>query len=227
MAFDALKNAGRFSERNSKSLSLGYLLAKLGRADEARDVLRTLEAVSRARSVSAVSDRARARRSRRARGGLRLAHQSLRSARRPSHISDCRPQVGWSPSAPTSSLPRALWLHRRGEHNDFVASGGTRVAPPTIAMFAKQPSKSPLRRCPSSKLGGKKSNDSNRYRKDPNRQVKRNEGSLTCGIPAANSEETQCVYRARDTRLNRTVFDALHRAAVSGDRDLHQQIRIV
>jgi TolB-like protein/Flp pilus assembly protein TadD len=52
MAFDALKNAGRFSERNSKALSFrGYLLAKLGRADEARDVLTTLEAVSRERYV--------------------------------------------------------------------------------------------------------------------------------------------------------------------------------
>ena len=52
MAFDALNSAGRFSERNSKSLSFrGYLLAKLGRADEARDVLRTLEAVSRERYV--------------------------------------------------------------------------------------------------------------------------------------------------------------------------------
>jgi len=50
VAFEALNNAGRFSERNSKALSLrGYLLAKLGRAEEARDVLRTLEAVSRER----------------------------------------------------------------------------------------------------------------------------------------------------------------------------------
>jgi len=52
MAFDALRNAERFSERNSKSLSLrGYLLATSGRANEAREVLRTLEAVSRERYV--------------------------------------------------------------------------------------------------------------------------------------------------------------------------------
>jgi TolB-like protein/Flp pilus assembly protein TadD len=52
MAFDALNNAGRFSELNSKSLSFrGYLLAKLGRADDARDVLKTLAAVSRERYV--------------------------------------------------------------------------------------------------------------------------------------------------------------------------------
>lgn len=52
MALDALKNAGRFSERNSKALSLrGYLLATSGRANEARDVLRTLEAVSRQQYV--------------------------------------------------------------------------------------------------------------------------------------------------------------------------------
>jgi len=51
-ALEALNKAGRFSERNSKALSLkGYLLAKLGRAEEARDVLRMLEAVSRDRYV--------------------------------------------------------------------------------------------------------------------------------------------------------------------------------
>jgi TolB-like protein/Tfp pilus assembly protein PilF len=51
-AFDALQKAGRFSERNSKALSLrGYLLAKLGRVDEARDVLRTFESVSHKRYV--------------------------------------------------------------------------------------------------------------------------------------------------------------------------------
>ena len=52
MAFDALRNAERLSERNSKSLSLrGYLLATSGRANEAREVLKTLEAVSRERYV--------------------------------------------------------------------------------------------------------------------------------------------------------------------------------
>jgi TolB-like protein/DNA-binding winged helix-turn-helix (wHTH) protein/Flp pilus assembly protein TadD len=51
-ALEALNRAGRFSERNSKALSLrGYLFAKLGRADEAREVLRMLEAVSRDRYV--------------------------------------------------------------------------------------------------------------------------------------------------------------------------------
>ena len=51
-AIEALNSAGRFSQRNSKALSLrGYLLAKLGRADEARDVLRTLEEVGRSRYV--------------------------------------------------------------------------------------------------------------------------------------------------------------------------------
>src|SRR4029434_1266367 len=52
MAFDALNNAGRLTELYSKSLSFRvYLLAKLGRADEARDVLKTLAAVSRERYV--------------------------------------------------------------------------------------------------------------------------------------------------------------------------------
>jgi Flp pilus assembly protein TadD len=51
-ALEALNAAGRFSERNSKALSLrGYLLAKLGRADEARAVLRTLEEIARDRYV--------------------------------------------------------------------------------------------------------------------------------------------------------------------------------
>jgi TolB-like protein/Flp pilus assembly protein TadD len=51
-AFEALMNAGRFSDGNSKAMSFrGHLLAKLGRVDEARDLLRTLEAVSRDRYV--------------------------------------------------------------------------------------------------------------------------------------------------------------------------------
>jgi TolB-like protein/DNA-binding winged helix-turn-helix (wHTH) protein/Flp pilus assembly protein TadD len=51
-AFDALINAARFSGGNSKAMSFrGHLLAKLGRVGEARDVLRTLETVSRDRYV--------------------------------------------------------------------------------------------------------------------------------------------------------------------------------
>ncbi|HEY3214882.1 MAG TPA: hypothetical protein VGK93_00165 [Candidatus Eisenbacteria bacterium] len=47
-ALEALMNAARFSGGNSKALSFrGHLLAKLGRVAEARDLLRTLEAVSR------------------------------------------------------------------------------------------------------------------------------------------------------------------------------------
>ncbi len=50
MAFDALQKAGQFSGGNSKAMGLrGYLLAKIGRAGEAREVLNTLEAVSRER----------------------------------------------------------------------------------------------------------------------------------------------------------------------------------
>ena len=77
MAFDALNNAGRFSELNSKSLSFrGYLLAKLGRADEARDVLKTLAAVSRERYVPPYQMALVHAGARRAGGGLRMAHQS-------------------------------------------------------------------------------------------------------------------------------------------------------
>jgi TolB-like protein/DNA-binding winged helix-turn-helix (wHTH) protein/tetratricopeptide (TPR) repeat protein len=51
-AFEALMNAARFSSGNSKAMSFrGHVLAKLGRVDDARDVLRTLEAVSRDRYV--------------------------------------------------------------------------------------------------------------------------------------------------------------------------------
>ncbi|PYQ18602.1 MAG: hypothetical protein DMF81_24440 [Acidobacteria bacterium] len=52
LAFEAFMKAARFSGGNSKAMSFrGHLLAKLGRVDEARDVLRTLEAVSRDRYV--------------------------------------------------------------------------------------------------------------------------------------------------------------------------------
>jgi tetratricopeptide (TPR) repeat protein len=46
--FDALQSAGRTSGNNSKVVSLrGYILGKLGRANEARDVLTTLKAIAR------------------------------------------------------------------------------------------------------------------------------------------------------------------------------------
>ncbi len=51
-ALDALSSAGRFSGGNSKVVSLrGYIFAKLGRKDEAREVLRTLVAIARERYV--------------------------------------------------------------------------------------------------------------------------------------------------------------------------------
>ena len=52
LALDALQKAGLFSGGNSKSIALrGYLLAKLRRTSEARDVLKTLEDVSHERYV--------------------------------------------------------------------------------------------------------------------------------------------------------------------------------
>lgn len=52
LALEALNKAGRFSGGNSKAVSLrGYLFAKLGRVDEAREVLKTLEAIARERYV--------------------------------------------------------------------------------------------------------------------------------------------------------------------------------
>ncbi len=45
LALEALTDAARFSGGNSKAMSLrGYILAKSGRLNEAREVLRTLEA---------------------------------------------------------------------------------------------------------------------------------------------------------------------------------------
>jgi TolB-like protein/DNA-binding winged helix-turn-helix (wHTH) protein len=50
LALEALRDATRFSGGNSKAVSLrGYVLAKTGRIAEAREVLRTLEAVARER----------------------------------------------------------------------------------------------------------------------------------------------------------------------------------
>jgi TolB-like protein/DNA-binding winged helix-turn-helix (wHTH) protein/Flp pilus assembly protein TadD len=52
LALEALADAARFSGGNSKAISLrGYILAKTGRANEAREVLRKLEADSRERYV--------------------------------------------------------------------------------------------------------------------------------------------------------------------------------
>jgi hypothetical protein len=49
---EALKIAERFSESNSKMISLrGYILARLGRTADAREVLSTLEAIARERYV--------------------------------------------------------------------------------------------------------------------------------------------------------------------------------
>ena len=52
LALEAFTNAARFSGGNSKAISLrGYVLAKAGRRREAREMLKTLETVSRQRYV--------------------------------------------------------------------------------------------------------------------------------------------------------------------------------
>ena len=52
LAFEAFMNAARFSGGNTKAMSFrGHLLAKGGRVDEAREVVKTLEALSRERYV--------------------------------------------------------------------------------------------------------------------------------------------------------------------------------
>lgn len=53
LALDALITAARLSGGNSKSIALrAYVLARSGRADDARDLLRTLEAVARDRYLA-------------------------------------------------------------------------------------------------------------------------------------------------------------------------------
>jgi len=94
LALEAFTKAVRFSGGNSKAISLrGYLLANVGRANDARDVLNTASGLSRA-VRAAVCDGACTRRPRRAGGGLRVAQQAPHRARRPSHISTCRSHVG-------------------------------------------------------------------------------------------------------------------------------------
>jgi TolB-like protein/DNA-binding winged helix-turn-helix (wHTH) protein/Flp pilus assembly protein TadD len=52
LALDAFNNAARFSSGNTKAIShRGYVLAKANRTEEAREILNTLEAVSRERYV--------------------------------------------------------------------------------------------------------------------------------------------------------------------------------
>jgi DNA-binding winged helix-turn-helix (wHTH) protein/tetratricopeptide (TPR) repeat protein len=52
LALESMNNAGRFSSGNSKALSLrAYIFAKLGRKEEAVEVLRALEGMSRERYV--------------------------------------------------------------------------------------------------------------------------------------------------------------------------------
>ena len=52
LALDAFNNAARFSGGNTKAIShRGYVLAKAGRTEEAREILKTLEVVSRERYV--------------------------------------------------------------------------------------------------------------------------------------------------------------------------------
>jgi serine/threonine-protein kinase len=52
-ALEAFADAGRLSSNNSKALSFtGHLLARMGQVGEAREVLRTLETISRERYVA-------------------------------------------------------------------------------------------------------------------------------------------------------------------------------
>jgi TolB-like protein/DNA-binding winged helix-turn-helix (wHTH) protein/Flp pilus assembly protein TadD len=56
-ALEALTTAARFSGQNSKALSLrAYILAKLGRTEDARAMLRTLESIAQANYVPPVRD---------------------------------------------------------------------------------------------------------------------------------------------------------------------------
>ena len=113
LALDVLTPAARFSGSNSKALSLrGYVLAKIGRPDEARELLATLETVSRQRYMPPYT--------------FALIHAGLGEpeavfdwlerayAARDVHLvlSARRPQVGSLPQrSPIRCTPGALRLH--------------------------------------------------------------------------------------------------------------------
>jgi tetratricopeptide (TPR) repeat protein len=97
-AFEAFQDAARLSGGNTKTMALrGHVLARLGRAAEARDILRTLESLSGERYVPPLYHRARARGPGRAGRGLCLARPRLRGARRPSGLPSRRSQMGRLP----------------------------------------------------------------------------------------------------------------------------------
>ena len=125
LALEALDDAARLSGGNSKPISLrGYLLAKSGRASEAREVLRRLEADAGERYVppyamalvhAGLGD---------ARVRVRVARQSLRRARRPPDLSACRSEVGSVPGrSPLHRTPRPVWLHAADRETDPQRSG--------------------------------------------------------------------------------------------------------
>ena len=96
-AFEALVNAARFSGGNSKPISLrGYLLAKVGRPHEARDVLKTLEEVSNDPVRPALCHGAGTRRPRRSGRGVRVARPGLR-LRRDVHLMFLPVDAKWDP----------------------------------------------------------------------------------------------------------------------------------
>jgi tetratricopeptide (TPR) repeat protein len=108
LALDALNNAGRFSS-NSKLIALrGSLFAKLGRTEDARSVLNTLEAVSRERYPTLCYGTG-AGESRPSGCGLSGAGACLRCAGRASRLSSGGPQVGCvSSGLPIPFPPEAL-----------------------------------------------------------------------------------------------------------------------
>ena len=123
LALEALSDAARFSGGNSKAISLrGYILAKSGRASEAREVLRTLEADSRERYVPP--------------SAMALVHaglgerdavfewldKALRRARRSPDLSACRSEMG--------SVPGRSALHGASRPLQLHAHGRSRVVDP-------------------------------------------------------------------------------------------------
>ena len=109
LALEALADAARLpGGRNSKIISLrGYVLAKMGRNDAAREVLATLETASHERYVPPYAIGARLRGPRRARGDVRCARKGLCGARRspdlPARRACCGTPIGPIPAS-------SIWL---------------------------------------------------------------------------------------------------------------------
>ena len=113
LALQSLVEAERLSGGNSKALSMrGYVLAKAGRASEARVVLEELMKRGEEGYVPPVRPGARVRRPRRPPIGVRRPRRSTSRARRSPRFPDGRSQVGrLPPRAAVQTAARTVRVH--------------------------------------------------------------------------------------------------------------------